>query len=211
VPPKNWFELVVIVLALGSGAIGALAKKIREQAEKKRAQDALMRAELERLRTGRDPEQPAEPLPQPVAEPELVRKRREHIERLRRASQAATEGAVVIQVPGAGPIVIARPTARPAPTARPVPPGMRPAPPRRESKRRAKPIAPPAPAPSRTPHILTPTESTTRRRVDAYEPAAAPAPAAATAAAALPRSREDWRRLVVMQEVLSPPLALREP
>jgi hypothetical protein len=206
VPPKNWFEIVVIILALGSGAIGALAKKSREQAEKKRAQDALMRAELERLRTGRDPEQPAEPVPQPVAaEPELVRKRREHIERLRRAAQAAPEGAVVIQVPGAGPIVIARPSPRTAPA------GMRPAPPRREPKRRAKPVAPPPPVPSRTPHVLTPTESTTQRRVDAYEPSTAPAPAAPMTAAALPRSREDWRRLVVMQEVLSPPLALREP
>ena len=203
---------MIIALALGSGAIGALVKKLREQAEKKRAQDVRVRAELERLRTGRDPEQPAGPgeaMPPPepmAAEPELVRKRREHIERLRRGSQGQATETVVIQVPGAGPVVISRPVPQPRP------PVMRPGPSRREPKRKAKPVAPPPP-PARPPHVLTPTESTTIRRVAEDDFAASsPTPGVAgTVTGTLPRTREEWRRLVVMREVLSPPLSMREP
>ncbi|MCC6659823.1 MAG: hypothetical protein IT437_02945 [Phycisphaerales bacterium] len=201
--PRNWFEILVITLALASGAIGALAKKLREQAAKKRAQDAATRAELERLRTGRPAPEAAPPPPPAAPEPDLVRRRREQIERLRRGSRPGSTGeSVVIQVPGVGPVVIARPA--PQPTPRPA--DQRPKPPaRREGKRKPRPSQAPA-----APRLEPAGQASTARLVAAPESTEA-VPTAARGTPLVPTTRDEWRRLIVMREVLGPPLALRGP
>lgn len=220
------FYIFLAVVAFWIG--GAVVRKLREQAQKKRSQDARRQREEDILRTGRDP-QKAAPTPEAALELRQQRavesRRTSELEELRRRRAGADRPApapseaptgIVIQIPGvAAPIVI---------KAIPRGPGLAPA---------RGTLVPPAPAqrgprqrpgPKRKQRTAAATVSPASAAGDSASatvfraPAATPAQSASatgslgfSAAFVPPRTPEEWRRAIILREVLATPLGLREP
>jgi hypothetical protein len=232
----QWQNIVFLILVLGIPAISTIAKKLRDQHEAKRLRDEKERRRMEFLRTGRTaPTQAAAP---PTAQPgtpaaarqrlqDIAARRQAQIEELRRRRQQASGQATSAPAP-------ARPSAGGiAPTtSRQAPPTRMPAPQRPVAQR-------PAGAPQQGPSaqdIARRREMERRRKAQeaAKRQARRSAEQAQQARDAIPvppqpRSTEqvhtatpsgtsfvskmrleDWRRAIIMQEVLSPPVSMRE-
>jgi hypothetical protein len=221
--PRNWwFQLVVIVLALGSGVIGTIFKKLQEQAAKKRVQDELMRREVERLRTGRDPDrEDASSAERARREAEVARRRKAQLEELRR--RAAQRGASAGPAPTTAGATASRPAAvvvAPSPADGRVSRGKR--------SRASKASVPAPPLPSRASEASSSgPRAAARARAAASAPGGSLLPRAASAADSpetkelvdllsslrgftAPRSVEELRRAVVLKELLDLPVSLRD-
>lgn len=222
----NYVQLIVLLIVMGFSGLSWLFRKIQEQAAKKRAMDQLERRKLEALRTGRDVGAEASGDVDAQAREQAAR-RRAQIEELRRRQQERSRAKVnvpaaertppmrplppILRVPGSsGPTVPQRGPGRTT-SIKPVPV---PKPQRAtQEKRRPQP-----PKPARRPLEQRPVES---RRITApleqqQLTAAPPEPAPAREVLAVtgvsrPRSAAEWRRAIVLSELLSPPKALRGP
>jgi len=232
-------HLIIVLIIVGGSVMKVIFTKLQEQAVKRRAQQAAEHRRLEALRTGResDSERPIAPSVT-VAQTsgtdlqDLARKRAAQLAELRRMQQArhrsgspmprpASPGEVILRVPGSsGPTVPGtRSAPLPAPVGRTARPAPRPAPPARQTSPDRRPQSRPQKAPKAQPKSY-PEDAPTPRR-------SAPAPTierdplrlamAAPEADAPPRQRPllaspsttDWRRAILMSEILSPPLATR--
>lgn len=229
--------LAFVLFAVGS----VVARKLREQAAKKRRQDAQRRREEEILRTGRDPIEfaPTPEARLELQQQRAVESRRaSELEELRRRRAGGDHPApahgeapagIVIQIPGVGAPIVIKPIPRAPGAARsPVPtaPGRA-----VFSPSRATPVPPPPPAsqrptrqrpgPKRKSRPGTTTPTTEPAPADAAAstvfraPAATPAQSTGSlghdAAFDPPRTPAEWRRAMILREVLGTPVGMREP
>ncbi|MBM4107931.1 MAG: hypothetical protein FJ255_03835 [Phycisphaerae bacterium] len=223
---QQWVNLLVVAMIVGFSAIGWVVRKLQEQAAKKRAIEEVERRRSELLRTGKDPALggPAGP---PMTEQEarlreIAARRQAQLQELRRRAQARQQqegpGPVVVRAPTAGtpgrvpipatvaqpvPRVVRRPSAaRPARAAQPTarPPQPRPA---HQASADAKPKhVPPAHDVSEHPEG----ESFAHRLVPDV-PIEAPV-RAPVKTRFVPRSAADWRKALVLREIIKPPPGL---
>lgn len=115
-------------------------------------------------------------------------------------------------VPQRGPTPLRRPpqqqpTLRPQPTARPRPqPAARPAPQQQQPLRASRPslFQPPPEAPPPPPRPAGPPPLTPAREAYVQQ-----GPAPSLLSSIKPRSRDEWRRAIILHEVLSPPIGQR--
>ncbi|MFM9995944.1 MAG: hypothetical protein ACKVU4_09095 [Phycisphaerales bacterium] len=218
------FYIFLAVVAFWIG--GAVVRKLREQAQKKRAIDARRQREEDILRTGRDP-QKAAPTPEAALELRQQRavesRRTSELEELRRRRAGADRPApapseapagIVIQIPGvAAPIVIKAiprgPGLAPA-RGTPVPP---PAAPQRATRQR--PGSKRKPRPSTTTPMIEPAPAdaaeSTVFRAAAATPAQSTGLSGPDAVFEAPRTPAEWRRAMILREVLGTPVGMREP
>jgi hypothetical protein len=220
-------QLVIALIVVGGGFIRWAATKLKEQAEQKRRADEVERRKLEVLRTGRDPGVLAEAATTPAQrqrdeaaarqQQDAARRQAQIEEFRRRQAERARQRMAQAEAPRTAP---ARPAAQVPP--RPLPPivtipgstgptvpqrapAPRPAP--KSPQPRTRPAAPP-PAPTRA------AQAPVRAATPAPNPAPAPAPSPAAEALAVanpPRTAAEWRRAIVINEILSAPLADRSP
>lgn len=192
--PNNWgpyIKLGIILLIAGSGIIRYIFGELQKKAAKKREIDALERARMEELRTGRPIE--AESAPD-IDHAEMQRQRREaqaaseaaakrqaQIEEFRRRQRERAEQRAQTQRSSAPSV------AKPPPAPRPAPKPARAPEPRPAKKPRLAPAAGVETAPPPTATMGTP--ATTQ---------------AARAAFERPKSPADWRRLIVANAILGP-------
>ncbi len=173
---QQYVHLLVLLIVAGSSFFGWLVRVLKEQAAKKRAQEAIEKQKLETLRTGPRSGDTVSASTQatleaPTADPlqEAARRRREQIERARAAARASTPtpapsapqpssssddltirlpNGVVLKLPGNAPPTPAPPA--PAPSA----PRVQPRPDTRSQPQIAK-----KPAPARTRQPARPVRS----------------------------------------------------
>lgn len=217
---QNWTQLLVIALIIGFSVVSWAARKLQEQAAKRRALEEVDRRRTELLRTGKDPSLSA-PAGPPMSEQEarlreIATRRQAQLQELRKRAQMRQQqgGPVVVRAPGAGtprpaPAPVPTPVARPAPKARPVPqarPAAVPTPVQRPgTTRRVRPPARPA-EPARREEARVEGESHTERLVKEIPPEA---PARKVERPDLvPSTAREWRRALVLREVLKPPPGL---
>jgi hypothetical protein len=230
-------QLIIILIIAGSGLIRWVAQQLQEQKKKKAAQDAIERARLETLRTGRVPEAGALDLPQrdqarkeqeaaaarQAQVDEFIRRQQERARQRasREVGRGPTAGQNLPRIPGSSGPTVPMPTGRPRPAkaapqgparqpdrvARPVPTGR--------TIPRGAPQAPkktqaPAPAPRPAPRAEPPAEAQATRTEAAAAAPAAPAasPARIRALVSTPRTPEEWRRAIVVNTILGPPPGL---
>lgn len=235
---NNWPQLIGLVLIVGFSVISWLYRKLNEQAAKKRAKDMMEERQREMLRTGRDPGDLSVNIPANVPMPDTSQTQRQRetsarreaqLAELRRRAQMRQRGAPtapnapptappppIRSIPGSsGPTVPQRRTAfqqprtgpqgqmsqRPISQERARPQSQSEPRPQRQSrpvKAKPRPILPPAPIEEEeTTHRLVPEEITSTRRVSPVVSAAAP------------QTPEEWRRAIIANEILSPPMAMR--
>jgi hypothetical protein len=163
---------------------------------------------------------------------EIARRRQAQLEQARRESQrtipppaparAPARGGAsgpppIIVMGPSGPIVVPRPQQRPAPASpRPAPAPaasrqprpQRPPPPPKQRARPPEPAREPAPVEETAPRRAG-DESIGRPRPDMPQPADRPRRVALAMPPVTPRNAAEYRRLLAMVEILSPPLALR--
>jgi hypothetical protein len=223
---QQWINLIVIALIVGFSALSWLARKLQEQAARKRALEEIERRRAELLRTGKDPGVVVEPVlsAQEARLQEIAARRQAQLQELRRRAQMRQQqgGSVTARVPGLPPRAstpVPVPMPRPAPSPRPVPIARppAPAPPRTPSRgpveparrpRSAPPAAVPRPArpaairPAPRPEVIG--ESHAERLVPDV-PLEPPRPKAGHRRWS-PRSAAEWRRAVVLAEILGPPV-----
>lgn len=220
---QQYLQLIILAIFIGVSGLTWLYRQLKEQAATKRAEDARRRREEEILRTGRDPLR-APPTPEAREEQRridaVVARRESELQELRRRQAGARPTGsgeppgILIQIPGtAGPIVVKpvpRPRPGPAPTRAEAPmPQPRPG---RQGRQRPpgaqRQTRKPAPRPSEP----QPSPLVERSELMPTEPAQpAPAPSLVRALAAAPQTPDEWRRAIVLREVLAPPLGLRPP
>ncbi|MEO0513143.1 MAG: hypothetical protein AAF108_09650 [Planctomycetota bacterium] len=228
---NNYIQLILVFLVVGSGAVKWIIQRLQEQAAVKKAEQARARARAEALRTGRmepNPEQQAaEQLSrgQPSSEQavrdrlaELAERRRRQIEAMRRQQGPTATTAAPPQASTSSPQAPSAPiptqsVPRPFPSPRP---GRDQAPPPQQSQ-----VADRGPRPPRrrVRTVELPAEPTPTRRVRPAPPPAsskasrrvtpAPEPEAVRSRITRPTPAE-LRRVIVLKEVLDPPIALRE-
>lgn len=222
-------QLIIFLLIAGSGVLRWLLQKLQEQAAEKRRRDELERRQQEALRTGRDPVRIV--VVEPSGDDERARRqaqeaarRQAQIEEFRRRQQERARQRLET-IPGRG-VPPTRSTASPPPIV--VIPGStgptvpQPARSRQQrtpvqSKRRPQPAPPPAPEPPRRrePVVappLRPVESPSVGRLGTPAQRDPSAPKAETFAILTPpRSPQEWRRAILLTEILSPPVADRLP
>lgn len=233
----NYVQLIVLVLVFGFSALSWVFRKLGEQRAKKRAQDIIEQRKLEALRTGRSVEIVVVEDDKEIRAREQAARRRAQIEELRRRQQERmrAQGSRV-SIPPAPPTVppVRTPPTRPLPPIIRVPGSSGPTVPQRPARpREIRPV--PVPRPQRAAPVQQerkrPQQSRPSRRVPEPTPetprvpaSAAPsvAPVAAQDAAARPatpmlagmerpRTAAEWRRAIVLNELLSPPKAMRDP
>lgn len=216
----NWIQLVAVLLFVIIPILQAVFRKLQEVKGQREAQQTRERLEMERLRTGRDPRAEAA-----EARAEEARKaaelkarmdaiaeaRRRQLEELRRRQQAERQRALDAQrARGPQQVQTRAPTTQPPTGGAPVPvpiPRRTPGPvaaPRRPSARQFEGMPVPV-----TPEADRPVS----RRTTAVTPPKRPA-IARTTESVLPKggiTLRDLRRVIVMREVLDPPVALRSP
>jgi hypothetical protein len=229
---NNWIQLLVALIVLGGPILQKVLQVLAKQKAKSRA-DLLRQKQMEEaLRTGRPVGE--EPQPTARAEADLVAARRKaQLEELRRrARERAQPSGPIASIPGSpGPTV---PMGRPAPQARPQAQpqqrpqrpatNQRPTSPSRPAQR--PPTSPPArtgrqgagqsaerrqaPAPPPPRPVMAPPEPS-RRLVPEAPVAPRPVEVARRSGVLSVRTASvaDWRRAIIMREVLDPPLALR--
>ena len=188
-------RLIIILLIAGSGLIRWVFVKLQEQAAKKRVADELERRRAEAFRTGRNLEEASAPDPVTVraqAEAQAAARRQAQIDEFRRRQQERARQRTEAQRSAAP--VASTPAQRPASPK--VAPSPRPAAPSAASQRRPrKPLLAAAPEPEATPSPIT---------------RPGPTQTAARAALGAPQTPEQWRRVIVMNALLSPAPGLGE-
>lgn len=236
---NNWPQLIGLVLIVGFSVISWLYRKLNEQAAKKRAKDMIEERQREMLRTGRDPGDLSVNIPANVPMPdttqtqrqrEISARREAQLTELRRRAQMRQQDTAtrapsspptaspppIRSIPGSsGPTVPQRRTAfqqprtgpqgqmsqRPISQERARPQSQSEPRPQRQSrpvKAKTRPVLPPATIEEEeTTHRLVPEEVTSIRRVSPVVSAAAP------------QTPEEWRRAIIANEILSPPIAMR--
>lgn len=229
---NNWIQILIPVAVILGPLLGQLIKKLNEQAELKKIELERERVRDELLRTGRSPdgvvvqatERARLPAPKPAPQggaaartnlEEIARRRQAQLEELRRRQQAAR----------------VQPTVRPQPTVRaPAPPAGAPArspiqaaPPTRRAqpapRQQARPARPKGKQPIRTirpaggagpaPSGYSGPSTTLAQLGTLTNTSSVPAPARQPAMR-LPGSVSEWRRAIVLAEVLGPPVSLRD-
>jgi len=223
---NNRYQLIGLLIVVGFSLISWIFRKLNEQAQKKRARDMIEQRKLEMLRTGRDPNEvavSAEVSEQAERQREIAARREAQLAELRRRAQARQQGEASPPVaPPVGPSVATMrgPVLRiPGSTGPTVPPplesralrnttpqGQVPIRPnqKREQQRPAKPVRMPKAQPvaravdddEEVTHRLVPDDVVGRRAMPVVS-------------AVAPRTPEEWRRALIANEILSPPLALR--
>lgn len=231
----NWYHLVGLIIIVGFSVISWLYRQLKEQSEKKRAKDMMVERQREMLRTGRDPgEQQTQMGPVGSEEDqrrrEIATRREAQLAELRRRAQMRQQqGDRPIAPPPilSGPATTSSPSPPPVPRTRPmsaplgssgttVPQrasmGPTPAPPARPSRtpvrppQRAKPVKQfkIAKAPAPPPEIEG--ESSTHRLVlEEASPRRT-----AVVIMGTPSTPEEWRRAIIVNEILAPPLSMRD-
>lgn len=100
---QHWTQLVTVLALVGFSVLSWIFKKLQEQAQIKRARDAIEKRELEMLRTGRDPSQEAAPAPArqetAVGIDEAAARREAQLRELRRRAAARSQ-------PGGGAVFV---------------------------------------------------------------------------------------------------------
>lgn len=213
-------KLIFFLIVFGFSFLSWVFRKLQEQAAKKKARDAVERRKLESLRTGRTISEPvAVPTDPAEAARQEAAKRRAQIEELRRRQQERVRQQAAAKT--------APPTARPStpprdrPVARPLPPIVKIPGSTGPTVPQTRPLPTPKPArpaPKR-PVAKRPEPKPEPRRIAAplttQQPApTAPAPAGPAGVSGAqpdrPRTPADWRRAIIMNEILSPPVSVRE-
>ncbi len=220
----NWYHLVGLIIIVGFSVISWIYRQLKEQANKKKARDLIEERQREMLRTGRDPgavAMQAESAEEDRRRQEIAARREAQLAELRRRAQMRQQ-----QGAGAAPPVAA-PTPPPVPqTLAPThatasgrtlssrgsmgpPPAQRveqrPVYPAPAPRQQARPVQKPVRAkPTPRPQVRVEEPEETHRLV-ADEPAARKV----AVVSAAPRTPEEWRRAIIANEILSPPLAVR--
>lgn len=204
-------HLIFVIILLAFSGISWVYRQLKAQQALKRAKDREEQRQLEVLRTGRDP---AAETHQDSAEAqrqrELAARREAQLAELRRrAQQRATQQS---GEPASRPTMATPPVAPPpVPRSQPMPPPTGPA------------TAPARIAPRQTARIQSQSQPLPAARAKSKQAARAPEPVAhhheeiviARPAAPViqvnaPRTPEEWRRAIIANEIMSPPLAIRE-
>lgn len=226
---QQWINLIVIALIVGFSALSWLARKLQEQAARKRALEEIERRREEMLRTGKDPAVlVAGPAlsEQEARLREIAARRQAQLQELRRRAQMRQQSGGPVSVrttpPPTPPRVatppVPAPSPRPSSATRPPQAPGRPAsrPPARpvpEPVRRPRPApvetrSRPSPPPSRPAARVVEGESHAERLVPDV-PIEPPKPRVVPRWFTPPRSAAEWRRAVVLHEILSLPVAFR--
>lgn len=236
-----FWQFLGVAVFLAAAGLQVAFRYMREQAARKRAEDARRRRDEELLRTGRDPRggRPGDDDERRRREAVIARRQAE-LEELRRRQAASSggtaadvtgpPGGILIQIPGVPGPVIVRPIPRaqrpPGATSSPAVPGRSPAgaPSAARPKRpgRSRPVPSPSaarPARATAPAVRAPGSVAAPASSGLEHPSPGSIAPAVTPPPELNRSivsgvlmsPEDWRRAIMMHEILSPPLALRDP
>lgn len=224
---RNWpINLLLFLIAVGFPALRAVLQAIARQREAAKAEVMKQKRVEEALRTGKGLDSADQSAISPSDA--LEARRRAQLEELRRRGRERKSGAVA-RIPGStGPTVpMPRPgSAAPArsslPPAPPVRPSGRPAAPARPTPAAGRPGAKPTSGSRRQqqkqaarPVLPPPQEEAEVRRLVPDSPISSPAalPPAGAVSDGSPETpvalAADWRRALIMKEVLDPPLALR--
>ncbi|MBX3376110.1 MAG: hypothetical protein KF678_03805 [Phycisphaeraceae bacterium] len=218
----NWVHLVILIIFVGFSVISWVYRQLKEQAEKKKARDLLEERKREMLRTGRDPGEVFVP-PVMVSEEdqrraEIAARREAQLAELRRRAQLRQQGQVPRTIPGSAGPTVPRPTARPQPTARPkiqtqeaLQRGNDLSPPRATAPRQTARAQTSRPTSAKKPAVrpvVVEEEPVTQRLVP--EQAEASRRVMSPVVVGVPSTPEEWRRAIIANEILSPPLAVRE-
>lgn len=211
---QQLIQLLIAMIVVLPPVLNWLYQTLKKQKERRDAEAARQRRELEQLRTGRAAEEPAVSAEQTRRQREVNQRREAELAELRRrigtaGGQPAGES-ILIQIPGSsGPIVVQR-----APRTRTEP--EHPAPQRRPQRAKRGGRNPRTAAVQGSPRRMddAPDTGVTQRLIAdgavAIGPPAGETPAAATLGVGA-WTAEDWRRAFVIREVLGSPLALRGP
>ncbi len=220
----SWWNLIILLFFIGGPAIGGILKKIDEQRKLKQIQTEREGRRIEMLRTGRvEVEPPPPPPPPPITQQqqrakrsleELAERRKARLAQLRQQQQQrAQQLRQRIQQRTAPPptVAVASPTSLPTIPAPPaIPAGMiDTAAQRRRPSRHAPPqakdrIAKMRPEPEKKSHSI---DRIPDLQIDAYNVKQA----AKTLHQLVPKTPADWRRAIIAKELLSPPVAFRDP
>jgi translation initiation factor IF-2 len=229
------FQILALIAFIIIPVIGSIVKKLAEHREQKQVTLERARMRDEMLRTGRTGGGGAsEARPAPRATPaaqggsaartnleEITRRRQAQLEELRRRQAARAQT-------GTRPAPVA---SAPAPMRRPTPPTPPPAPMRRPQPTPARPPAPPTaqtrPAPRPRPVVAEPVAKPAKKR-RRERPRQVEAPpvlgtlkvassaigsveqAEARSRAKVKRDLDQWRRAIVLSELLAPPVSMRQ-
>lgn len=215
----SWWNLIILLFFIGGPAIGGVLKKIDEQRKLKQIQTERERRGIEMLRTGRVETVQPPPITQQQQRAqrslqELAERRKARLAQLRQQQQQrAQQLRQRIQQRTALPptVAVASPTSLPTIPAPPaIPAGMiDTAAQRRRPSRHAPPqakdrIATTRPVPEKKSHSID-------RKPDLHIDAYKVKQAAKTLHQLVPKTPADWRRAIIAKELLSPPVAFRDP
>lgn len=219
---QQFLHLIVILLIVGASFISWLAKKLKEQADKKRALQEMERRRLEALRTGKDPGAAVAAAPSGSPEElrlrELAARRQAQLQELRRRQQNRPQQGggrppIVILAPGSSgqgvpgaPGVPGVPgSGRPRQGAPRQPAGSKP--PSQPQRRPDQPRPRPASRPASEAREDT-GESTTHRLVQDVRTPTTSKPRQPAMVLGAPMNAQQWRRALMLREVLAPPPGL---
>ncbi|MCC6968645.1 MAG: hypothetical protein IT434_00330 [Phycisphaerales bacterium] len=226
----NNIQLYVVLFMVVVSILSSIAKKAKEAAEQRRVQQEIERRRLEALRTGRSEDDAREEDPAATLakrrEAQLEELRRVQRERARAQASGQTGGATVRTTPGR----MQQPRTQQFPQPQSIPQPQQQGRPQRQQPQRPQPQRQ---QPQARPQVR-PQESRSSRQTGAQTTAemfaamerqrlqdtgestthrivrdATPAPAAA-AKVLPPSSGNPWRDAFLLQELLSPPLSMRE-
>lgn len=210
---QQLIQLLLAAIVVLGPVLNWLYHTLKKQKARRDAELQRERRELEQLRTGRPVAEPAIPPEELRRQREVNTRREAELAELRRrmAGQTPTEG-ILIQIPGtSGPIVVQRvPRQAPAPAGSGPQRQGRPQRSKRSGKpARSAPAAAPKAAPAR--RALQPAvEAEETRRLTTDSTADTPA-APESWMGTENWTPADWRRAVLIREVLGTPLGLRAP
>ncbi|MBL8761328.1 MAG: hypothetical protein JNL50_08510 [Phycisphaerae bacterium] len=232
----NNIQLYIVLLMVTISVVSTIIKKGREAAEQRRVKLEIERRRLEALRTGRTEAQVAAEQAEEDPAAALARRREAQLEELRRIqrqrAQTQAQAQTQTQATGRAPVGARATPGRPPPHARqfpepqtvPQPPSQAQARSQAQPKRQPKPASKPPLRPQESRTRQTAAQSTAemfaamerQRLQDTGESTthrivrdAAPPPVAA-ARFLPPSSGNPWRDAFLMQELLGPPLSMRE-
>jgi outer membrane biosynthesis protein TonB len=227
---QQWINLIVIALIVGFSALSWLARKLQEQAARKRALEEIERRREEMLRTGKDPAVlVAGPAlsEQEARLREIAARRQAQLQELRRRAQMRQQSGGPVSVRTTPPPTPPRVATPPVPAPSPRPSSAT-RPPQAPGRPASRPPAKPVPEPVRRPRPA-PVETRSRPSPPPSRPAASrvvegeshaerlvpdvpiepPKPRVVLRWFTPPRSAAEWRRAVVLHEILSLPVAFR--
>ncbi len=224
---RNWQSLLLFLIAVGFPVMRAVLQAIARQREAAKAEQMKQKQVEESLRTGKGIE-PTDQQPPPPADA-LEARRRAQLEELRRRGRERAAGAMA-RIPGSPGPTVPMPTrpGRTAPARSPVPPPVRPTarqtPPSRPAPTAGRPVPKPSAASRRQQQKQSARPSPPPPRVEEAEVRRLVPDAPISSLTTLPPARAasdgspevhvafvaDWRRALILKEILDPPMALRD-